>query len=530
MPEFLELTAQSVAVDVKGRRITGRIVPWGKVGYTSLGATRFLTGSIAIPDDPARVKMLTSHDANRAAVGVGESFAFDADGIIAKFYVPPGSAGDLALAEAASGLRDGLSVGVLVDAYDRDAETLVVTASRLNEVSLVTIPAFDDARVFEVAAKHTKGSPVMTIETPAPAAVEPPAVEPAPQQVTAAAAPVQLPAIAPAVQVSAPIAAPGTIVQAGAIVPPSDSRPTTLFAAAQLAERLMRAGASPQQLNAALADFVPADDAGGRMQPQWLGQAWSASRADRPLIDALSSRRLTSSRVAGYQWNPRLAMVEYAGNKGPITTAKVKTVPLTADVIRFAGGIDIDRIEIDLGPAGLVEELYQQGVDSYRQLTEAYAVTTTLAAATDISADATDVNSFLIAASSEAIANGAQVSFVGVSPDLWATWASATADEVPWWLRDQGVVQFGGSGTGNSAGGVRFFVDAGLGTGTMLAGDGRAATFFEEGSVPIRVEAQNIPNGGYDLGLFGYAAELVNDPTSIWKATVTPPAPLAAKK
>ena len=149
----MKLTAayRVTAADLETRTITGTIVPFGTVGNTSAGPTVIDATAITVPD---RVVMLVGHDDDRP---VGKMVRHDTtdDGITAAFRVVGTSAGDSALLEAAEGVRDGLSVGLEVaESHTADDGTLTVTAATLREVSLVTFPAFTDARVIDVAAHH----------------------------------------------------------------------------------------------------------------------------------------------------------------------------------------------------------------------------------------------------------------------------------------------------------------------------------------------------------------------------------------
>jgi HK97 family phage prohead protease len=514
MPEFETITLTAAShVDPARRRIYGTIVPYDVVGHTSAGPTVFAAGSIVIPDDPGRVKMLVQHDANPAAVGVGASFEDRGGEVVGTFTFPPGARGDAALAEAASGLRDGLSVGVLIDAYATKDGVLYVTRARLNEVSLVTIPAFEDARVLAVAASQRKG---ITMTEEAPVTVAP--VETPPE----AEAPAE------AVEVVTPSAAPAE-VQAAAVVPPTRGggrvQGMTLRAASTRALAHLRAGNPPAMLSAALLDFVPADDVGeGIIRPQFIGELWQASRVARPVIDAIRRGRLDGLTVVGWQWDERFEVASYAGNKAAIPSKKATTKAVTTTAVRFAGGLDIDRVFIDLGAAGLISDLFSQGTDSYRTETENYVVTQLLAAATAIPA-AASLTDFLIAAGVQLTDIGARVDFVTVSADIWSTFAALSSADVPWWLDNgDGSVNIGDPA--GDAGKVRFSVNPDLPDNTILGGDSRAATWYEV-DPPIRVRAENIPNGGIDIGVFGYGALIINDARAVVKGSVTPPVPEA---
>ena len=137
--------------DSESRTITGRVVTWNETGSTSAGLTTFKPESIATKN----VKLLLEHDRTRP-IGKVLSMTATEQGIDATFKIAETTAGNDALVEAATGLRDGFSVGVKVNAHDFVEGVLVVAKGTLDEVSLVSEPAIDSARVSQVAASETE--------------------------------------------------------------------------------------------------------------------------------------------------------------------------------------------------------------------------------------------------------------------------------------------------------------------------------------------------------------------------------------
>ena len=186
MPEIrLNAPLAAVRADSARRTITGLVVPWDRFATVSTGQTvAFARGSIVGGD---RSKLVLDHDPNQP-VAVYASATDTESGLEATYRVPEGAAGDQVLAMASSGLRDGLSAGVDVQAADDRPQGLYVTQARLRHVALLSEPAFDDARVMSVTAaaptiNPTGGSPTM----PEPATTAPPAPPGSPQNVTAGA-------------------------------------------------------------------------------------------------------------------------------------------------------------------------------------------------------------------------------------------------------------------------------------------------------------------------------------------------------
>ena len=149
----LEFSANVTAADAQRRIISGKIVPFGTPGNTSAGAVIFERGSIQVPN-VSKIKLLAQHEQTASGViGRAQSIHEAEDGMYATFKVSASRDGENYLIKAAEGLLDGLSVGVeVISSKERKDGTLIVTASKLNEVSLVETPAFDAARVSSVAA------------------------------------------------------------------------------------------------------------------------------------------------------------------------------------------------------------------------------------------------------------------------------------------------------------------------------------------------------------------------------------------
>lgn len=150
----LELAGRVTGADPAVRSITGTLLlydtpvelgAWGEVFEIAPGA---VAGT-----RPSGVKMLVQHDHDRP-VGVAARLSDSDRDLRVTFRVAPTPAGDLALVEAAEGVRDGLSMGAYVvdsDTVRKHGRTVErVTRLDLYEGSLVTFPAFDAARVTEV--------------------------------------------------------------------------------------------------------------------------------------------------------------------------------------------------------------------------------------------------------------------------------------------------------------------------------------------------------------------------------------------
>lgn len=195
--------------DEEARTIAGLAVPYGPVARSGWAKWKFKRGVLKW-SDTGRVKLLRDHDSSQA-IGRAVKLEETDEGLVATFKVARGSRGDEALALAADGVLDGLSVGIDFEddgweASQDDPGVRLVTSAALREISLCAIPAFDSARVDAVKATATTPEGKFTMDpctscgtthaAGAPCAVAAPA-----PVVQAAAAP-QAPA-APAVEVAA---------------------------------------------------------------------------------------------------------------------------------------------------------------------------------------------------------------------------------------------------------------------------------------------------------------------------------------
>jgi hypothetical protein len=140
-------------VPAGGRIIAGPVVPWDTPGRPTgyPGTVRFLRGSLDL-ETLAGAPLLLDHDPTRP-IGRATGIIDRPTDLAAAYRIAPTPAGDEALTLVAHGIRDGFSIGAVVDGYDLgdpDPETgipeLIVTASHIRETSLLTFPAYATAR------------------------------------------------------------------------------------------------------------------------------------------------------------------------------------------------------------------------------------------------------------------------------------------------------------------------------------------------------------------------------------------------
>ena len=166
----LNFSSEIEAADVERRIIAGIVVPFNKVGYTSVGPVIFESGSIKIPDTK-NVKLLANHDSTNP-IGRAQSFQTTDNQITGSFKISSSATGQDFLIRASEGLIASLSIGVeVVSSKPSKDGTLYVQEAVMKEVSLVESPAFSDAVVTKVAASEgepeVKPDPTPTNESEA---------------------------------------------------------------------------------------------------------------------------------------------------------------------------------------------------------------------------------------------------------------------------------------------------------------------------------------------------------------------------
>ena len=345
------------AADTNKRTISGTIVSWNEAGNTSAGKTVFAKDSI---DFSKPVKLLLEHDKTRPLGKLIDITAND-QGLEGTFKLAKTFAADDALEEAATGLRDGFSVGVMVDAWDNKDGAMVISKSSLSEVSLVSDPAIASAKVEKVVATNTPENSEATAEdqttqedkvsditSDAPIATE--AVEAAKSEPVAVVA-------AQSVAYTKPRS-------------PINSKATYL-------EHSVRAALGSEESR----QYVMAADTTGTVAgliptPQSTEIINGLSNADRGLIDALSRGTLPA---AGMTFEiPKITAVPTTAleaEAAAIDTTDMTSSFVSVDVKKFAGGQTFSVELLDRSSPAFFDELVRQMEYAYAKTTDAYAAT-----------------------------------------------------------------------------------------------------------------------------------------------------------
>lgn len=541
----LQIAGLTASVDFDRRIIEGIVVPHNGhevPANTSIGPTTFARGALPIPSDLRRVKLLREHQQTDSVGYAVEMTQTDQLGLWAKFYVPEGPNGDRALIEASNGIRDGLSVGASSLTGERDAQGVArVTSGSIREVSLVSVPAWVDSRVTRVTATerqampctickkvHVNGVTTCKLDDLTAAGVlavvapTPPAAIPGPAAIATLTASELTDAIRTALSAGAvvptpPLGGPNSVPGA-----PADKAKDgmSLSDFVKLTAANYMGNGNPIELRAALNDVTPSD-APSAFRPAYLDELWDGSPYVRKYIENATTQRPLpkTMKIVGQRWTTAPQVADYAGDKAAVPSGDAILADIEVAVARYAGAHDVDRAFIDLGSEEWLTSYFEAQTESAARLSDARAATAGWNGATALTvATPPTLLGGVVAAIVELATIGESAEYVAMAPGLIAELLGISQANAPAFF--SGSFSLGSDGDG-ALGGLTWFTTPGLSGKRFIVG-AKAAQRWHEMTPPIKVQALNIPNGGIDLGVFGYYATYTRNAAQARKGTVTP--------
>ena len=494
------------AADTIKRTITGTIVTWNEQGNTSVGPTVFAADSIEIKP----VKLLLEHDRTRP-IGKMVSHNVTANGIEATFKIANTMAGEDALVEATEGLRDGFSVGAQINEWTNNKGVMQITSATLDEVSLVTDPAIDSARVSEVAASENeekKDSDLATADSENPTEGD---------QVSDTTAP------APAVEEAVEAAK----VEAAAPKPAFYTAPRLEFTKAKYLENSVRAklGDDAARQYVMAADDTTSNNAGLIPTRQLTEVINPLSNADRSTIDAISTGVLPD---AGMSFEiPKITAVptvEDENEGDAIVETGMTNNFLTVNVNKYAGGQTFSVELLDRSNPVFFDELVRQMEYAYALATDKFVAGQLLGngqiAATAADNTAAGILTFVSEAAAEVYKDslGFARNLI-VTPEQWAKIMSYNDSGRPIYTASQPQNAAGVASPqslrGNVAG-LGLYVSRALGSltaahpslplgdGSMIVVNPDSYTWYE--SSRFRLQTNVALNGQIEVAYYGYGA------------------------
>jgi HK97 family phage prohead protease len=499
----LNMPMAVTAADTIKRTITGTIVTWNEQGNTSVGPTVFSADSIEMKP----VKLLLEHDRTRP-IGKMVAHNVTSSGIEATFKIANTMAGEDALVEATEGLRDGFSVGAQINEWTNVKGIMQITSATLDEVSLVTDPAIDSARVSEVAASENeekKDSDLATADSENPTEGD---------QVSDTTAP------APAVEEAVEAAK----VEAAAPKPAFYTAPRLEFTKAKYLENSVRAklGDDDARQYVMAADDTTSNNSGLIPTRQLTEIINPLSNADRSTIDAISRGVLPD---AGMSFEiPKITAVptvEDENEGDAIVETGMTNSFLTVNINKYAGGQTFSVELLDRSNPIFFDELVRQMEYAYALATDKFVATTIVSsgqlAPTTQANTATGLLGFVAEAAAEVYADslGFARNLI-VTPEQWSKIMSYNDSGRPIYTASQPQNAGGAvspqSLRGNVAG-LDLYVSralginlnaAPLGDGSMIVINPDSYTWYE--SSRFRLQTNVALNGQIEVAYYGYGA------------------------
>jgi HK97 family phage prohead protease len=342
------------AADTNKRTISGTIVSWNEAGNTSAGRTVFAKDSI---DFSKPVKLLLEHDKTRPLGKLIDITAND-QGLEGTFKLAKTFAADDALEEAATGLRDGFSVGVMVDAWDNKDGAMVISKSSLQEVSLVSDPAIASAKVESVVATNTPENSEATAE------------DQTTQEDKVSDVKSEAPIATEAVEAakSEPVA-----VVAAQSVAYTKPRSPIINKATYLEHSVRAALGNDESRQYVMAADTTSNNSGLIPTPQSAEVINGISNADRGSIDAISRGVLPASgmtfEIPKITTAPTVAEEAEAAT---IDTTDMASSFVTVNVKKFAGGQTFSVELLDRSSPAFFDELVRQMEFAYAKETDKF--------------------------------------------------------------------------------------------------------------------------------------------------------------
>jgi len=482
------------AADSQNRIVSGRIVTWNEQGNTSAGKTVFKPNSIALGKN---VKLLWEHRLERP-LGKLMSAEITDSGIDAQFKIAGTIAGDDYLTEAAEGLRDGLSVGVKIDSWTNNDGVMTIDAAKLIEVSAVTEPAIDSARVSEVAASEAEpneNSEPASADSDQPTEGEQVSdtTVPAPAEETVEAAKAVAPAVTAAFYAKPRVNLNATAGQ---------------YALAQI--RAAQGDSDSRDLVAAL-DAATTTENIGVVPPTYLRDVIGIIDASMPFADSLEQGTLPATGMKFYR--PVLgtqATTSQTAEAVELDSTDTTITSLEIDVVKIGGANKISVELLERSDPAYLDVLLRELAASWAQKADAYAFSVALGA------PGSSTGATLYGAIADGIADSYGVvrktpnRFLADTGNFAELLAAVDDNKRPLFAaaapQNAAGLMTQGSTNGTIAG-LTLVVDPNIDTGTGVKGvvyPSDAATFYKSAAFQIRSNV--VSTAEVEVGIYGYVA------------------------
>ena len=494
--------------DAPSRTIQGVAVPYGVDADASTGPVRFLPGSL--PTAGPAPKLIMHHNHAEPVGIVTERVATD-DGMMFSARISETAAGNEALTLAKDGVLDAVSVGVEPVDYEYEGRTLVVRSGRWLELSLVTFPAFSDARITRVAAEGDPDPDDDDTETPEIETPETPESEAA--MTEAATVPTN------PVAASLPVAYTRPRVTAGEWL------------------SAVITGKTPPAIQAA--DTFLADVPGLLPEPL-LGDVWTTQNTQRPLVSALGTRAMPGGgEMFIRRYISQHTDVDVQGGEGVALASQTYIVDKQTVTKTLVGGsVSVSAQSESWSEPSLITLLVQDMVRQYARRTEGIVCQTVANAATNANdtvttwTDADDVIAALYNGAAEMFnAVGVMPTHMLIDPTTWAelgqSQTAGGAYGFPYLSPSNAAGQAGGGAVAMSLNplGLSLVASPGFATAGLIGTQAYllyapAIEVYEGQSTQVRVD--NPANATATLGVWNTFASMVMQTAVAPAPTISP--------
>jgi HK97 family phage prohead protease len=500
-------TEINLTANTAKREISGLIVPFNSRGYTSAGEVIFEKGAFG-EITASKIKLLRDHRIDQPVgrmIQVNET----AQGLEATFKLGSSTRAQDTLLEASEGLKDGLSIGAKLDQWSEKDGVIYVSAATIKEVSVVTEPAFSEARIALVASATEPEQEKETVMTETNPVAE--------TEVSVEAAEVKAAAHTPAIQVfTAPRV--NTNVTAGQ------------YAMAQI--KATQGDSDARDLVAALQVATVAENT-GMVPPNYLKDVIGIIDAQRPFIDSIERAPLPNSGMKIF--TPVLgaqATVALTAEGAEFSSTDTAVTFQEDTIVKFAGAGTLDVELIDRSDPSFLDLYLRELAASYAQKTDAYA--SNIAAQNSANSTGSTIYKAIADGIADSygvmkrtprnllVSNGGgsgDIDFSGLLGAVDTTGRPLYAAAAP--MNANGLVSQGS--TVGTVAGLNLVVDpyytgnnAGVKYGLVYPSD--AMRFHESGTLEIR--ANVVANGQIQIGIYGYVAVVNRYPTAFRYLTV----------
>ena len=499
----LTFSTEVFSTDSESRTITGQIVPFGKPGNASIGATVFATGSIR-PFEASEIILNMEHDHTRP-VGRMIDAKINPAGIIGVFKIAETSQGDDLLVEAAEGLRTGLSIEAEIMNHDVKGNTIHILDAAITGVGAVSRPAFgENAQITKVAASEPDEADPTNPDANAPETTEEEEV-------------VMTENTAPAVEAteSAPVVTAAAVYGGQTLRSPINSPASYL-------EHSVRAamGDDDSKMYVKAASDTTTTEVAGLVPTPQLSTIWDPKSTNvRPAIAAIRTATLPGSGMT-FEF-PRvktLPTVAVAAEKGAFSDTQTEIEYVSVSVSKFAGMQKFDVEVLDRTSPAFFEELTRLMTAQYALATDAAVVSALAAGTLDATTitlpwDGDEVSGFISRAAASIYSNTKRFpTGVVMSPDQWAA-LIATNDTTKRSLFAAGdpMNSLGNLDPAAPMGnimGLPVYVDpnmSGVGDDSIIVVN-RDAFVWYEGAGPLQLRVNIVGTGQVEVGYYGYGA------------------------